>query len=107
MIVRTEDKHPKEVEPGFWRAILSHGQRIMVAEINMTRGAKFPSHQHPHEQITYVIEGTIKFVLDGEEVVLGAGESCLIRSGQTHSAEAPSDCMVLDIFSPPREDFLD
>ena len=106
MIVRAIDKRPIEVQPGITRSVLSHGEKLMLVEFSLKEEALIASHQHPHEQITYVIRGTLHLTVGRQGVVLAAGESCLIPSQAPHAAEALSDCLVLDTFSPPREDFI-
>jgi quercetin dioxygenase-like cupin family protein len=107
MIVRRTDKRAEAVQPGVSRAVLSHGERLMLVEVTLSPGTGVvPPHQHPHEQATYVVQGAVRFTVNGETFSLEAGESCLIESGVPHTAEAISDCLLLDTFSPPREDFL-
>ncbi len=106
MVVRAADKHPQEVAPGIIRSVLSHGAHLMLVEFSLKKGARVEAHSHPHEQITYVVRGTLFLNIDERTVVLAAGETCLIPSGSVHAAEAFSECLVVDTFSPPREDFL-
>lgn len=106
MIVRNSDKRPVVMAPGVERSVLSHGEHLMVVEVALKKGATVAAHAHPHEQISYMVRGSLRFTVDGESFVLNAGESCLIASGKTHAVEALSDCLALDTFSPPREDFL-
>ena len=85
------------------------GERAMLAHIYLDKGARVPMHSHENEQITYLLEGTLKFWLgEGrEEVVLKAGEVLHIPSNVPHEAEALEDCLDVDVFSPPRQDWLD
>jgi quercetin dioxygenase-like cupin family protein len=107
MIVRAVDKKPKEVQPNVWRSVLAYGKQLMVAEFALKQGAQVPQHAHPHEQVSYVVRGMLQFKLDGQEFVLATGESCLIPSGKTHGVEALADSVVIDTFSPPRQDFME
>ena len=106
MIVRTADKHSKAVQPGVLRAILCHGEKLMLCEVALAKGTGAAIHKHPHEQITYVVRGTVEFTMGDETVRLTAGESCLVEPNVPHGAAALSDCLLLDAFSPPREDFI-
>ncbi|MCD6521024.1 MAG: cupin domain-containing protein [Anaerolineae bacterium] len=106
MVTHAVDKHPEEVMPGVLRTVLSYGEKLMLTENFLKEGSQVPAHAHPHEQITYVVRGTVKFTLSGKEFVLAAGECCLIPGNEPHGVEALSDCVLLDAFSPPREDFL-
>lgn len=106
MIIHTEDKHSEAVQPGVLRAVLCHGERLMLCEVALSEGTSAAIHKHPHEQITYVVRGTVEFTMGDETVQLTAGESCLVEPGVLHGAKAVSDCLLVDAFSPPREDFL-
>lgn len=78
----------------------------MLVEISLEQGVHVAAHSHPHEQVTYVVRGSAKFVVGGRAETLAAGESCLIPSGETHSVDALTDSLLIDAFSPPRADFL-
>jgi quercetin dioxygenase-like cupin family protein len=82
------------------------GDREMLAQIYLKRGALVPLHTHDSEQMTYVLQGSIKFVVNGEEVIVREGEVLHIPSGTPHQAEALEDTFELDIFSPLRDDWL-
>jgi len=86
------------------------GKRIMFGEIRFKKGDTVPSHAHNNEQFTYVVEGALKFWFgdDGkEEMVVAAGEVVVIPPNLPHRAEALYDTVEFDIFSPPRQDWLD
>jgi quercetin dioxygenase-like cupin family protein len=103
------DKMEKEkVTDVIHRKVIS-GERAMVAQIFLDKGAKVPMHSHENEQITYLLEGRLRFWIgeDRKELVLGAGEVLHIRSNVPHEAEALEDCLDVDVFSPPRQDWLD
>jgi len=89
------------------RRVIS-GERAMVAQIFLQKGAVVPTHSHENEQVTYLLEGALRFWIgeDREELLLRAGEVLLIPSGVPHAAEAMEDCVDLDVFSPPRQDWL-
>ena len=82
------------------------GQREMLAQIYLKRGALVPLHAHESEQMTYVLQGSLRFVIGGEEVVVREGEVLHIPSGMPHQAEALEDTFELDVFSPIRIDWL-
>ncbi|MGI5916168.1 MAG: cupin domain-containing protein [Anaerolineae bacterium] len=106
MIVRSADKQPMDVQPGTVRTVLSHGERLMIAEFDLTRGAQIAPHRHPHEQISYVLSGAIRYTIGDDTFELAAGESCLVPPDALHTVEVLVDSKVLDVFAPPREDFL-
>lgn len=84
-----------------------HGTQSMLARLLLRRGAIVPRHQHVHEQITHIMEGALLFRFDdGREITVRAGELLVIPSNVPHSAEALEDTVDLDVFSPPREDWI-
>lgn len=82
------------------------GQSVMLSRVMMKKGCIVPLHQHVNEQITYILEGALKFWIDGKEIVVHAGEVLCIPSDMPHKAEAVEDTVDLDIFNPPREDWI-
>jgi quercetin dioxygenase-like cupin family protein len=82
------------------------GDREMLAQIYLKRGALVPVHAHESEQMTYVLQGALKVVAGGEEIIVREGEVLHIPSGLPHQAEALEDTFELDIFSPVRKDWL-
>jgi len=82
------------------------GQEIMVARVLMKKGCIIPLHSHHNEQFTYILEGALKFWVDGKEIVVNAGEVLTIPPHMPHKAEAMEDTVDLDIFNPPRADWI-
>jgi quercetin dioxygenase-like cupin family protein len=82
------------------------GDKAMVAQVFFKKGAVVPLHHHESEQLTYILEGALKFELEGREVVVRAGEVLTIPSNVPHRAVALEDTLDLDIFSPIRLDWL-
>jgi len=82
------------------------GQNLMLARVIMKKGAHVPLHHHHNEQVTYILEGSLKFAIDGKEIVVKAGEVLCIPSNMPHEAWALEDTVDLDVFNPPREDWL-
>jgi len=82
------------------------GQEIMLARVLLKKGCIVPEHSHHNEQLTYIIEGALKFWIDGKEIVVNAGETLCIPSNMPHKAEAMVDTVDLDIFAPPRADWI-
>jgi unsaturated pyranuronate lyase len=89
------------------------GERMMLAHVYLDKGAIVPTHAHENEQLTYVVEGALHFWIgeegsdEVEELVVGAGEVLYIPSQVPHKAEALEDTLDIDVFSPPRQDWLD
>jgi quercetin dioxygenase-like cupin family protein len=82
------------------------GDKIMLARVIMKKGAHVPLHHHHNEQVTYILEGTLKFNVGGKEIVVRAGEVLCIPPNMPHEAWAEEDTVDLDVFNPPREDWL-
>lgn len=82
------------------------GQNIMVARVLLKKGCIVPEHSHHNEQITYILDGALKFWVDGKEIVVGTGEVLTIPPHMPHKAEALVDTVDLDVFNPPREDWI-
>jgi unsaturated pyranuronate lyase len=82
------------------------GEKIMMARVIMKKGAHVPKHYHHNEQVTYILEGALKFRIEGKEIVVHAGEVLCIPSNMPHEAWALEDTLDLDVFTPPREDWL-
>ena len=82
------------------------GDKLMLAHVFMKKGAHVPKHQHHNEQVTYILEGALKFAIDGKEIVVHAGEVLCIPPNMPHEAWALEDTLDLDVFDPPREDWL-
>ena len=86
------------------------GERMMLAHVYLKKGCIVPRHSHENEQLTYILEGALKFRMgdDGaEEITVHAGEVLLIPSNVPHQAEALEETLDVDVFSPPRQDWLD
>jgi quercetin dioxygenase-like cupin family protein len=83
------------------------GEREMLAQIYLKKGALVPMHSHESEQMTYVLQGALKFLIAGEEITVREGEVLHIPSWVEHQAEALDDTFELDLFSPIRQDWLD
>ena len=82
------------------------GERQMLAQIYLKRGALVPIHAHESEQMTYILQGALKFLVDGEEVTVREGEVLHSPAWTPHQAEALEDTFELDVFSPVRRDWL-
>jgi quercetin dioxygenase-like cupin family protein len=82
------------------------GDDIMVARVLLKKGCIVPLHSHHNEQFTYILEGALKFWIDGKEIVVRAGEVLTIPRNMPHKAEALEDTVDLDVFNPPRADWI-
>ena len=88
------------------RKVIS-GDKAMVAQVFLKKGAVVPEHHHESEQITYILDGALKFELEGREVTVRKGEVLRIPSHVPHRAVALEDTLDVDVFSPPRQDWID
>jgi quercetin dioxygenase-like cupin family protein len=105
---RWEDLNAEPLKTGLTRRLIT-GDRMMIAHVYLKKGVEVPRHAHENEQITYILEGVLKFHLgaDGErELIVRAGEVLVIPSNLPHSALALEDTLDVDIFDPPRQDWL-
>ena len=82
------------------------GDRTMMARVYLKKGAVVPEHHHDNEQITFIISGALEFKINGETIVLRAGQVLVIPSNMPHSALALEDSDDMDVFTPPRQDWL-
>jgi quercetin dioxygenase-like cupin family protein len=106
---RWDEMEKEHVVEGIDRRIIN-GDRMMLTHVYLKRGAVVPLHSHENEQITYILEGTLRFWIGDEEsepIDIHAGEVLHIPSNVPHKAEALEDTLDVDVFSPPRQDWLD
>jgi quercetin dioxygenase-like cupin family protein len=106
---RWEDMPKEALKPDLARRLIS-GERMMLAHVYLEKGCVVPQHAHENEQLTYILEGGLRFWLgqDESEVVdVMAGEVLHLPSHLPHKAEALEDTLDVDVFSPPRQDWLD
>ena len=96
----------ENVRDGISRRFIA-GDREMLAQIYLKRGAIVPTHSHESEQLTYVLSGALKFTLGNREITVGPGQVLRIPSWMPHSAEALEETFELDLFSPIRQDWID
>ena len=83
------------------------GTNMMIARLILRKGAVVPLHSHHNEQVTYVLEGCLRFQIDGKQIDVRGGEVLLIPPHMPHEALAIEDTIDIDIFNPPRQDWID
>lgn len=106
MVLKYEDIVPTTPAPGITRRILAHGGKMMGVEASFERGAVGEAHRHPHEQFSYVLSGSFMYEAEGKTYTLHQGDSYYVAPDELHGATALEDAVILDIFTPQREDFL-
>ena len=104
-VQRWLDEPVEELTPSIGRQLV-HTSTMTVARIHLRAGAVVPRHEHSHEQVATVLDGSLRFVVGDEEHVLSAGESMIVPGGVPHEVEALADSLVLDVFSPVRDDWV-
>ena len=104
-IQRWDDEPIEELTPLIGRQVV-HTETMTIARIHLRAGAVVPTHAHPHEQVATVLEGRLRFVVGDEEHGVESGESMFVPGGVPHEVEALEDSLVLDVFSPVRDDWV-
>ncbi|MDI3473544.1 MAG: hypothetical protein PWQ20_1801 [Thermotogaceae bacterium] len=106
MIVKNESVKSKVAGEGIERKILARGGNLMLVEVHFKKGAVAAVHSHLHEQVSYIVSGSFEVEIDGKREILKAGDSCYVPSNVPHGVVALEDSVIIDIFTPQREDFL-
>lgn len=102
--IKLSDIEEREIVKGF-RARFVHTDQMTTAYWQIAAGSALPGHAHPHEQVTIIISGRFEMTVDDETQTIEAGTVVVIPSGAMHRAYALTDCYIVDIFSPVREDY--
>ncbi len=95
-----------DIVPGIRRQTITTGATMYQMRARLDAGSRLPEHQHAQEQITHVISGRVRMIVAGTPHELGPGESLYLPGNVPHGAETIEDTLVIDTFSPPREDYL-
>lgn len=96
----------KNAEPGVTRRLVAAGDKMMAMEVRFEPGAEGARHSHPHEQLSRLLQGRMTFYLGDEERELNAGDMIVIPGGLEHGVLAHEESLLIDVFSPLREDLL-
>ena len=105
-IIRRDELQGVPALPGLVRRVLAHSGELMLVHNTIQGGTFLPWHQHPHQQIIYVESGELQLHCDGQDRPMHTGDSIAIPGNVPHAVTAVTDIIVLDIFTPAREDFL-
>ena len=95
-----------DIAPGIRRRTITHGTSMYQMMAKLDAGSRMPEHKHPQEQIVHILEGRMKLIVSGVPHELKGGESFYLAANVPHGVETLEDTMVLDTFSPPRDDYL-
>jgi quercetin dioxygenase-like cupin family protein len=103
---RWTDVPAEQITPTISRRYIS-GDRVTVARFELARGGVVPAHAHENEQVSFVVSGALQFLVEGQTVVVRGGEVLQIPANVRHEVEVLEDALVVDVFSPVRQDWID
>jgi quercetin dioxygenase-like cupin family protein len=103
---KLSDSTPETLFGSLTKRMAAHGGSLMAVQVHLPQGSVAPAHGHPHEQITYVIHGRVSYRIGDETRELAEGDSAYVPGDTEHEVTALEDTLVVDVFTPQREDFL-
>jgi quercetin dioxygenase-like cupin family protein len=103
---RWTDVAAEQITPAISRRFIT-GDRVTIARFELKCGGVVPMHAHENEQVTFVVSGALKFKIENREVVVRGGEVLQIPGAVPHEVEVVEDALVVDVFSPVRQDWID
>ena len=106
MFIKNKNVISEVIAPGVTRKIMGYMSDLMLIRVKFDGKTAFPIHQHPHQQITHIIEGKFKAIINGKSEILGPGDSYVVPGNTPHGVESLESGILIDVFSPKREDFL-
>jgi quercetin dioxygenase-like cupin family protein len=106
MVILNKSVVSAKAGEGIERKILASCGKLMTVEVKFKKDAAGDQHSHPHEQISYVIKGSFEFIMEGNKYILNAGDSYYVKPDAVHGIKALVDSVLIDVFTPQREDFL-
>ena len=106
MFYKRENSEYKVALEGVKYKTLTWGQKSLLSEFKLAKGSIIPTHKHPHEQTGYLISGRMRFDIAGEKFLAEPGDSWCIHGNIVHSVNVLEDTVVIEIFSPVREEYL-
>lgn len=106
IVCHHQDAALKDLGGGTGRRVLAWNDQLMAAEVSFEAGAVGADHTHPHTQCSYVLSGRFSYCVEGDSVELSPGDSIVVPSGLTHGTTCLEKGILLDIFTPCRQDFL-
>ena len=105
MIFLNKDAKSAEMLPGITRKTLAQSKSMMICEFNFEAEVEIPIHSHPHEQVGYLVVGQVEMTIAGKKNILNKGDSYCAPSDVPHGAYTLKPSIIIDTFSPPREDY--
>lgn len=106
MFYTPEPDQGKEMRPGVFMKSYVHGEHTHLCRYLLLKGAVIPAHQHPNEQTGYLVSGRLRFIGDEGEIFVEPGAAWTIRGGVAHGVEALEETVVIEVFSPVRQEYL-
>ena len=106
MFYKKDDKPYRQLIEGVTFKSLAYGDKTHLTEFRLAKGCNIPLHSHPHEQTGYLVAGKMIFTIAGETFQAEAGDGWNIAGNIEHGVEVLEDCLVIEVFSPTREDYL-
>ena len=106
MFRKKDTGESRQLLEGIHLTPLVHGEKTLMAKFKVARGAAIPAHSHPHEQTGILISGKLRFNVEGKIKDVETGDSWCLAGGVEHAAEALEDSVIIEVFSPVREDYL-
>ncbi len=107
MLCKKSEGHFVPMIEGIRRKNLVYGDKTILCKFELDRGTDLPLHHHPYEQTGYLLSGKLVFTIDGEKNILTAGDSWCIKENIEHGVKVEEDAVLVELFSPVREDFLE
>ncbi|HWY45106.1 MAG TPA: cupin domain-containing protein [Candidatus Sulfotelmatobacter sp.] len=106
VVVKHQEGKTSEPEAGLKRRVLAYNEKLFLAEHEMVKGWVGTVHSHPHDQIVYVVHGHLKVTCQGKTFEIRTGDTFVVRGGVDHGASALEESLVIDVFTPWREDYI-
>ena len=106
IVVRAVEARETSPEPGLTRKIMAYNDKLFLVEHGMEKGWVGSVHSHPHDQVVYVVRGHLRITCEQTSFDARTGDSFLVRGGVMHGASAVEESVVVDIFTPCREDYI-
>lgn len=106
MIGKASNDDFRELLPGIRQRTPVYGEKVLLAEFRLAKGAVLPLHSHPHEQIGYLVCGRLRFTIGADVSEVAAGDSWYVPGNVEHGVEVLEEATVIEVFSPVREDYL-
>jgi quercetin dioxygenase-like cupin family protein len=107
MLVKSDQAKQVVMVPAVLRRTLGHGEEMLLAEFTLAAGAEVPLHSHPHAQVGYMVRGRMQLSVGDETYTVETGDSYYVPGDVPHGAVSLEDCVVVDVFCPPRQDYLE